>query len=126
MPRLTKYSATERQKGKKELIEQLPTEFLSYRDTWWTREDYGSCYDEDWVSSSRFNEVTIGGKFLMVLTKLNILEQEVQSWGRAYYKHIETYHLFEKLAIAPDGYIYVQSGGDVYYYKLDIPPKSAR
>lgn len=118
---ITKYSATERQQGKKELEEQLPREFFTYSRCWWDNENY-SPYDgwEDWSCSSRFNEITIGGKFLVLLGKLDILEQEYYN-GRRYFKHSETYGLFEKLAIAPDGYIYATYDNEVVHYKLDIP-----
>ena len=124
MPRLTKYSATERQEGKKELLAQLPNDFFTYENSWWTRDEYPHEHWDDWQAYRGFNEQTIGGKFLLILTKLNIIETVAHEWrSRPSYKHSDAYALFEMLAVAPDGFIYVMHKGEVLHYKLDIPPK---
>jgi hypothetical protein len=120
---ITKYSATERQEAKKELEDQLPAEFFTYSRCWWTlNEPYPHDHWDDWQSYKPFTENTIGGKFLTALTKLHIIDPFVDNGYGGHKKNQEVYWLYEKLAVAPSGYIYISDGPDkIHLVRVDAP-----
>jgi hypothetical protein len=101
--------ASERQQGKKDLIERLPSEFFTYSREWNELNDpYPHEHWSDWQGWRPFTEYTIGGKFLQTLTKLGLLED--RTWDN--HRNQNTWYLYELVSVAPDGYIYVSSSTD--------------
>jgi hypothetical protein len=102
-------NSSERQRGKREIEEQLPEFFFTYSREWnELNNPYPHEHWSDWQSWRPFTEYTIGGKFLTTLTRLGLLED--RTWDNR--RNQNTWWLYELVSVAPDGYIYVSSSTD--------------
>jgi hypothetical protein len=117
-------NSSERQRGRKELEEQLPPQFFTYSREWnELNNPYPHEHRDDWRGYKPFSECTIGGRFLTVLTKLELIPSLNRGWAAASDRRIvqDTHYLYEKLAVAPDGYVYIGPKENIQVMKLDIP-----
>ena len=119
-----KYSATDRQANTKELIDNLPSRFFTYSREWnELNNPYPHEHYDDWRGYKPFTEYTIGGKFLNTLIKIQLLDSYIEVGpNRQHRRNQDLHYLYEKLAVAPDGYVYIGPKDNLQVMKLDIPP----
>lgn len=114
--KVNKYSATERQEARKKLIEQLPPKSRSHKSgDWFEHRDY-DYDDEEWKGYRPFIEETIGGRFLNVLDKLNIINRKTSD--RSWRDCQETHWLYGHVAVAPNGMVYSDAHEKAKFNKI--------